>query len=55
MDHSEAHSAIVARELGLPTVVSVEGLMTWLRTGDEVELDGRSGDVRLLERAARVA
>lgn len=41
-----SHSAIVARELGIPTVVSVEGLMTWLRDGDEVQLDGASGVVQ---------
>ncbi|HYD52956.1 MAG TPA: PEP/pyruvate-binding domain-containing protein [Gemmatimonadaceae bacterium] len=43
-----SHSAIVARELGLPAVVSVPGLTAWLATGDEVELDGRTGVVRKL-------
>ncbi len=43
-----SHSAIVARELGLPAVVSIEGLTTWLSTGDVVELDGRTGVVRRL-------
>src|SRR5262249_1812230 len=32
-----SHSAIVARELGIPAVVSVAGVTQWLRTGDEVE------------------
>ena len=41
-----SHSAIVARELGLPAVIAVPGLTSWLRTGDEVELDGRTGEVR---------
>jgi pyruvate,water dikinase len=50
-----SHSAIVARELGLPAVVSVDGLTSWLQTGDEVELDGRSGEIRLLSRAERAA
>jgi pyruvate,water dikinase len=50
-----SHSAIVARELGLPAVVSVDGLTTWLHTGDEVELDGRSGEIRVLSRADRAA
>jgi pyruvate,water dikinase len=45
-----SHSAIVSRELGIPSVVGVAGLTEWLRTGDMVELDGRSGTVRLLER-----
>lgn len=41
-----SHSAIVARELGLPAVVSLEGATTWLRTGDWIELDGASGVVQ---------
>ena len=41
-----SHSAIVARELGIPAVVSVRGLTTWLRDGDLVELDGARGTVR---------
>ncbi|ADV66818.1 PEP/pyruvate-binding domain-containing protein [Deinococcus maricopensis] len=46
-----SHSAIVARELGIPAVVAVDDLMDWLQDGDEVELDGASGTVRLLRRA----
>lgn len=45
-----SHSAIVAREMGLPAVVSLSGLTAWLRTGDQVELDGTTGRVTLLER-----
>jgi len=41
-----SHSAIVARELGIPAVVSIRGLTSWLRDGDEVELDGARGTVR---------
>ena len=43
-----SHSAIVARELRLPAVVSVPGLTDWLRTGDLIELDGATGLVRRL-------
>jgi pyruvate,water dikinase len=43
-----SHSAIVARELGLPAVVALAGATAWLQTGDEVELDGASGVVRRL-------
>lgn len=46
-----SHSAIVAREMGIPAVVSVPGLTTWLVTGDEIELDGSSGVVRRLRKA----
>ena len=43
-----SHSAIVARELGIPAVVSVPGLTKWLRDGDVVEFDGALGIVRRL-------
>ena len=41
-----SHSAIVARELGIPAVISIPGLLDWLQDGDEVELDGAAGIVR---------
>lgn len=40
-----SHSAIVARELGIPTVVSIRNLSQWLKEGDWVELDGKTGRV----------
>jgi phosphohistidine swiveling domain-containing protein len=40
-----SHSAIVARELGIPAVVSVAGLTAWLRTGDLIEINGTTGIV----------
>jgi pyruvate,water dikinase len=46
-----SHSAIVARELNLPAVVSIPGLVDWLKDGDEVEINGASGIVRRLRRA----
>ncbi|MFQ6005369.1 MAG: PEP/pyruvate-binding domain-containing protein [Woeseia sp.] len=45
-----SHSAIVARELGLPAVVGVEGACRWLQDGDWVELNGATGHIRRLER-----
>ena len=40
-----SHSAIVAREMGLPTIVSIPGLTHWLKEGDLVEMNGASGVV----------
>ncbi len=40
-----SHSAIVARELGIPCVVGIPGLLETLRDGEVVELDGASGTV----------
>ncbi len=41
-----SHSAIVAREMGIPAVVSLDGITDWLKDGDWVEMDGRLGSVR---------
>jgi pyruvate,water dikinase len=46
-----SHSAIVARELGLPAVISLPGLTGWLKDGDWVEMDGSAGTVVKLEAA----
>ena len=43
-----SHSAIVARELRLPAIVSISGLTAWLNDGDHVEFDGSTGVVRKL-------
>jgi pyruvate,water dikinase len=43
-----SHSAIVAREMGKPIVVNLPGLTARLHTGDEVEMDGGQGVVRIL-------
>ena len=47
-----SHSAIVARELGLPAAVAVPGATAWLRDGDRVRLDGATGRVERLARRA---
>ncbi len=38
-----SHSAIVARELGIPCVVGIPGLLERLQDGQVVEMDGTSG------------
>ena len=48
-----SHGAIVARELGIPTVISTVDGSRRLRTGDRVRVDAGTGTVRLLERAPR--
>ncbi|MDX2288377.1 MAG: PEP/pyruvate-binding domain-containing protein [Hyphomicrobiaceae bacterium] len=40
-----SHSAIVAREMGIPCVVGLKGATSWLRTGDVIEIDGATGTV----------
>ncbi len=44
-----SHSAIVAREFGIPCVVGVAGALTRLRDGQEIEVDGNAGRITALE------
>jgi rifampicin phosphotransferase len=50
-----SHSAIVAREMGIPCVVSVPGLMDSLQDGELVEMDGATGTIRRLDGEPEVA
>lgn len=43
-----SHSAIVARELGIPCVVGLKGAMDWIEDGQTIEVDGATGQVRKL-------
>ncbi len=40
-----SHSAIVSREMGIPCIVGLSGLLQFLKTGDEIEMDGSTGEV----------
>jgi phosphohistidine swiveling domain-containing protein len=44
-----SHSAIVSREMGIPCIVGVTGLLKRLKTGDVVEMDGSTGQIKLLD------
>ncbi|MGI6546613.1 MAG: PEP/pyruvate-binding domain-containing protein [Fastidiosipilaceae bacterium] len=46
-----SHTAIISRELGLPSIVGVDGISTALKTGDLIEMDGSSGKLQMLRRA----
>jgi pyruvate,water dikinase len=47
-----SHSAIVAREMGIPAIVSITGVTAWVQTGEWLEMDGSSGLVRKTESPA---
>jgi pyruvate,water dikinase len=47
-----SHSAIVAREMGIATVVGVTGLTDRLKSGQRVRVDGLRGTVEILSAAA---
>ena len=44
-----SHSAIVARELGIPCVVGLSGATAWIRDGERLEVDGATGLVRRMD------
>ncbi len=43
-----SHTAIIGRELGVPTIVGVAGATELIKTGDKIELDAFTGTVRIL-------
>jgi pyruvate,water dikinase len=45
------HAAVMARELRIPAVVGCADAMSTIRSGDLVEVDPRTGAVRVVERA----
>ena len=45
-----SHTAIISRELGIPAVVGIEGLMSTVKNGDIVRLDGATGVVKIIRR-----
>lgn len=44
-----SHSAIVSREMGIPCIVGVTGLLKTLKTGDLIEMNGSSGQIKIIE------
>ncbi len=47
-----SHTAIIGRELGVPTVVGVAGARSLIEDGSTIEIDGRAGTVVRLGREA---
>ncbi|MCP4131574.1 MAG: phosphoenolpyruvate synthase [bacterium] len=44
-----SHSAVVARELGIPAIVNVPGLTKIIKNGEKVRMDGTKGTINRLE------
>ncbi|MBD3638565.1 MAG: phosphoenolpyruvate synthase [Crocinitomicaceae bacterium] len=44
-----SHSAIVSREMGIPCIVGVTGLLKRVKTGDILEIDGSNGTIKFIE------
>jgi pyruvate,water dikinase len=43
-----SHSAIVAREMGIPAIVSIPGLTKTLKTGMRIRMDGKAGTIQII-------
>ena len=44
-----SHSAIVAREMGLPTIVSIKNLTDRIKTGMTIRINGETGIIEILD------
>ena len=44
-----SHSAIVARELGIPCVVGLKGATQWIEDGETVRVNGATGEVERVD------
>ncbi len=47
------HGAVVAREYGIPAIVGVDRATERLRTGQRIEMNGSTGEIRLLDADGR--
>lgn len=45
-----SHTAIISRELKIPSIVGIEGLIKTIKTGDIIEMDGTKGTVKILKK-----
>lgn len=45
-----SHSAIVSREMGIPCIVGVKGLLNQVKSGDKIRMNGATGIIEILER-----
>jgi pyruvate,water dikinase len=43
-----SHSVILLRELGIPTIINIPGLCQQLRSGQQVAIDGSTGEITLV-------
>jgi len=53
MGGAMSHGAVVAREYGIPAVVGTQDATNRIKNGDRVRVDGTTGTVDILERAAQ--
>ena len=45
-----SHTAIISRELGIPSIVGIKDLMLTIRNGDQIRMDGDTGKIEIVKR-----
>lgn len=45
-----SHTAIISRELKIPSIVGVEDLLDTIKNGDRIKMNGFTGEIEILER-----
>ncbi len=45
-----SHTAIISRELKVPSIVGVEGLLDTIKTGDKLKMNGSTGEIEVLKK-----
>ncbi len=46
-----SHTAIISREIKIPSVVGVENIMNTVKTGDILRMNGNTGEIEIIEKA----
>ena len=49
-----SHTAIISRELKIPSIVGVEGLLDTIQSGDYITMDGSSGMIEILRKEQNI-
>ena len=45
-----SHTAILCREMGIPSIVGVKGLTAQIKAGDHIQMNGATGEIFLLDK-----
>lgn len=49
-----SHTAIISRELKIPSIVGVENVLDIIKTGDIVKMDGSNGTIEIIRKEGSV-
>ena len=48
-----SHTAIISREIKIPSIVGVEDATTIIKTGDYIKMDAHTGRIKILKRGKK--